>query len=200
VIDTAKAANLCSTYPADVLACVTKPIGEGRPVPGPLKPLIAVPTTSGTGSETTGNAALDYPEVGTKTAIAHGACGSPRRDRPGRRARPAAEGHRLFRARRALPRAGPVHRDPLHNQRPAPEKPHLRTPYQGSNPVVNIWAAEAIRIGARHLVEVVIDPEAQVARGQHDALVSLGTRGVRFAVRIAADLGSGTVVGARAFA
>ena len=43
-IDTAKAANLYATYPDDLLAYVNAPIGRGEPVPGPLKPLIAVPT------------------------------------------------------------------------------------------------------------------------------------------------------------
>ena len=70
VIDTAKAANLYATYPAgDFMDYVNAPIGGGKPVPGPLRPHIACPTTSGTGSECTGIAIFDYLAMQAKTGI-----------------------------------------------------------------------------------------------------------------------------------
>jgi hydroxyacid-oxoacid transhydrogenase len=68
-IDTCKAANLYSTHPAGFLAYVNAPIGEGRAIPGPLKPHIACPTTCGTGSEVTGVAVFDLVAKHLKTGI-----------------------------------------------------------------------------------------------------------------------------------
>ena len=46
------------------------PVGLGKPIPGPLLPLVAVPTTAGTGTEATAAAVMDLPRAG-KNAISH---------------------------------------------------------------------------------------------------------------------------------
>ncbi len=68
-IDTAKAINLMTTYPADLYDYVNKPIGKGKGPGGPLKPLVAVPTTAGTGSETTPVCIMDLLEHKVKSGI-----------------------------------------------------------------------------------------------------------------------------------
>ncbi|HEX8012821.1 MAG TPA: hydroxyacid-oxoacid transhydrogenase [Casimicrobiaceae bacterium] len=69
VMDTCKAANLYATHPADFMTYVNAPIGGGQKVPGALKPHIACPTTSGTGSETTGIAIFNLTDINAKTGI-----------------------------------------------------------------------------------------------------------------------------------
>ena len=69
VIDTCKAANLYASRPAEFMTYVNAPIGGGQKVPGPLKPHIACPTTSGTGSETTGIAIFNLRSLNAKTGI-----------------------------------------------------------------------------------------------------------------------------------
>src|SRR5499427_6118086 len=163
-MDTAKAANLYSTHPADFLEYVNAPIGKGRPAPGPLKPLIAVPTTAGTGSETTGVAIFDYTKLHAKTGIAH------------RRLKPTLgildpENTRTMPPQVAVTSGFDVMSHaiesftalPFH-RRPRPERPVLRPAYQGSNPISDVWSLEALRWVAKYLVRAVEDPSDDEAR------------------------------------
>jgi hydroxyacid-oxoacid transhydrogenase len=70
-IDTAKAVNLMTSNPGDLMEYVNKPVGEGRAPSGPLKPLVAVPTTAGTGAESTPVCVLDVLGLKVKTGISH---------------------------------------------------------------------------------------------------------------------------------
>jgi hydroxyacid-oxoacid transhydrogenase len=166
VIDTAKAANLYATYPAELLTYVNAPIGEARPVPGPLKPLIAVPTTAGTGSETTGIAIFDLKSIGAKTGIAHRALRPSLGivDPDNTRTLPpmvaASSGldvlSHAIESYTALP----------YGKRPAADDPALRPAYQGANPISDVWAARAMEMVASNLLRAIQDPDDDEARGQ----------------------------------
>ena len=70
-IDTAKAVNLMTSNPGDIMEYVNRPVGEGRAPSGPLKPLVAVPTTAGTGAESTPVCVLDVLAIHVKSGISH---------------------------------------------------------------------------------------------------------------------------------
>src|SRR4051795_3109657 len=156
-IDTAKAANLYATWPAEFLPDVNAPVGEGLPGPGKLKPLIAVPTTAGTGSETTGVAIFDFEELHSKTGIAHRALRPTLGiiDPDNTRTLPpmVAACSALDVLSHAVESLTAM---PFH-QRAAPEHPRLRPSYQGSNPVSDIWASQALAMLARNIGRVVDD-------------------------------------------
>jgi hydroxyacid-oxoacid transhydrogenase len=71
VIDTAKAVNLLTTCAGDLMDYMNPPIGKGVKPDGQLKPLVAVPTTAGTGSESTAMCVLDILSMRVKTGISH---------------------------------------------------------------------------------------------------------------------------------
>ena len=158
-MDTAKAANLYSTYPADFLTYVNAPIGQGEPVPGPLKPHVAVPTTSGTGSETTGVAIFDLLEMKAKTGLAHRALRptmgivDPENSRTLPGMVTACSGFDVLchglESYTALP----------FSRREAPPNPGLRPSYQGSNPISDVWATRAIEMVSHNMVSAVKDSE-----------------------------------------
>ena len=70
-IDTAKAVNLLTTNPGDLMDYVNKPVGGGMAPTEPLKPLVAVPTTAGTGAESTAMCILDILALKVKTGISN---------------------------------------------------------------------------------------------------------------------------------
>ena len=178
-MDTAKAVNLYTTYPPeDFLDYVNAPIGKGLPVPGPLKPLIAIPTTAGTGSETTGVSIFDYTRLHAKTGIAS------------RRLKPTLglldpENTRTMPAPVAastgldiLSHAVESYTAMPYTDRPRPERPALRPAYQGSNPISDIWSLQSMRMVATYLVRAVEDPEDDEARAQ--MLLAAAYAGVGF--------------------
>ena len=165
-IDTAKAANLYATYPADFLDYVNPSIGKQRAVPGPLKPLIAIPTTAGTGSETTGVAIFDYTPLRVKTGIASKYLRPTMGlvDWENTRTQPAAVAasagldvlSHALESYTALP----------YDQRSRPDRPSLRAAYQGANPMSDVWALRALEIVAEFLPRAVADTSDDEARMQ----------------------------------
>jgi hydroxyacid-oxoacid transhydrogenase len=178
-IDTAKAVNLYTTCPpADFLDYVNPPIGKGLPVPGSLKPLMAIPTTAGTGSETTGVAIFDLKRLHAKTGVAN------------RRLKPTL-GYLDPENTRTMPPqvAASTGLDILSHavesytampftDRPRPERPALRPAYQGSNPISDVWSLQALRMVAQFLVRAVDDPADDAARA--NMLLAASYAGIGF--------------------
>ena len=167
------------TYPpADFLDYVNPPIGKGLPVPGPLKTLIAIPTTAGTGSETTGVSIFDLKKLHAKTGIAN------RRLKPtlgyldpdNTRTMPpqvaASTGldilSHAIESFTAMPFTG----------RPLPDRPAMRPAYQGSNPISDIWSMQALRMVNQYLVRAFDDPSDDEARA--NMLLAASYAGVGF--------------------
>lgn len=164
-IDTAKVADLVVSHPAGIMEYVNAPVGAGRKPPGPLLAHLAIPTTCGSGSEATTVAVLELPELGVKTGISH------------RYLRPAqaivdpellgtlpgevvaATGLDVVCHAAESFLARPF------DTRPRPASPDDRPPYQGANPVADVWSAEALERGGRFLRRAVEDTGDLEARG-----------------------------------
>jgi alcohol dehydrogenase class IV len=164
-IDTAKVADLLCAHPAPVMAYVNAPVGEGRTPPSPLKPHLAIPTTSGSGSEATTVAVVDIPELKVKTGISH------RHLRPSKalvdpeltRSLPA--GVTASAGLDVVCHAAESFLSRPFDTRPKAARPEDRPPYQGANPVADVWSAKAVELGGRHLRRAVADPDDLEARG-----------------------------------
>jgi alcohol dehydrogenase class IV len=181
-IDTCKAVNLLTTYPAPLLDYVNRPVGRGVPVPGPLKPLVAVPTTAGTGAETTAVAVAHIVDQDVKAGISH------------RLLRPALGIVDPLNTLTAPPEvtaaAGAdilTHAIESYTTRPYDARPKHHPPdrpaYIGANPASDIWCEKAIEYVGRYLRRGVLnglDVEARVhlALAANFAGIGFGNAGV----------------------
>ncbi len=164
-IDTAKVADLVVSHPAPVMDYVNPPVGGGCKPPSPLRPHLAIPTTSGTGSEATTVAVLDIPELKLKTGISH------RYLRPAQAivdpelARTLGAEVTASAGLDVVCHAAESYLSRPYDARPRPARPDDRPPYQGANPVADVWSAKALEYGGRFLRRAVAGADDVEARG-----------------------------------
>ena len=164
VIDTCKAVNLLTCHPAPLLDYINKPVGKGILVPGALKPLIAVPTTAGTGSETTAATITHVIDQNVKAGVSH------------RRLRPSLGVVDPLNTLTAPPEVTAAagcdiltHAIESYTTRAYDARPKYFPPdrpvYVGANPASDIWCEKAIEYVARYLRRAMrngLDLEARV--------------------------------------
>ncbi|HXG04139.1 MAG TPA: hydroxyacid-oxoacid transhydrogenase [Candidatus Binatia bacterium] len=181
-LDTCKAVNLLTTYPAPILDYVNAPVGRGRPVPGPLRPMIAVPTTAGTGSETTAVAVTHVVDQNVKAGISHRLLRptlgivDPLTTLTAPPAVTAAAGADILTHAIESYTTRPYHARPKHY-------PPDRPAYIGANPASDVWCEKAIEYVGRYLRRAVLnglDLEARVhlALAANYAGIGFGNAGV----------------------
>ncbi|KAI7524334.1 NAD-dependent methanol dehydrogenase, partial [Hortaea werneckii] len=158
---------------------VNAPLGKGQPITAKLKPLIAVPTTAGTGSETTGTAIFDLVDKKAKTGIAHrnlkptlGIC-DPINTRTMPSAVHASSGLDVL--CHALESWTAI---PYNERTPRPDNPINRPAYQGANPISDIFSLQALRSTIQYLPRAVKDPDDWEA--QSNMLLAATLAGVGF--------------------
>ncbi|ANB13545.1 alcohol dehydrogenase ADH4 [Sugiyamaella lignohabitans] len=168
VMDTAKIANLFQTYPeADLMDFVNAPVGKGMPVERQVFPLIAVPTTAGTGSETTGTAIFDLTSQKSKTGIASRAIKPILGMVDPLNASTMPASVKASSGLDVLCHALESYTTIPYNQRtPRPKDPILRPAYQGANPISDIFCTAAMKLIVEYLPRSVKDPEDFVAQEQ----------------------------------
>jgi hydroxyacid-oxoacid transhydrogenase len=180
-IDTAKVSDLIATHGGEIMEYVNPPVGEGRKPPSPLKPLLAIPTTCGSGAEATTVAILDIPDQRVKTGISH------RYLRPNQ----AIVDPELV---ASLPgavvascgldvicHAAESFISKPYSDRDAPDSPGDRPPYQGATPISDIWSAKALEYGGSHLRDAVagdVDARGWMMLAASLAGIGFGAAGV----------------------
>jgi alcohol dehydrogenase class IV len=176
-IDTAKAVNLLSTNPGELMDYINAPVGKALAPTEPLKPLIAVPTTTGTGSESTTICVLDVLDLKVKTGISHA------------RLRPTLaviDPDLTFSQPQMVTAATGMdilcHALESYTARPysayARKPPERRVPYCGANPISDVWSERALQLLARSFRAAVRDGGSPEAR--HDMALAATFAGLGF--------------------
>jgi hydroxyacid-oxoacid transhydrogenase len=164
-IDTAKAVNLLTRNEGDLMDYVNVPVGGGRAPDHPLAPLVAVPTTTGTGSESTTICVLDVLDQHVKSGISH----------PRLRPTMAVVDPRLTVTQPAGVTAAcgmDILSHALESWTARPydsfehKRPEERVPYCGANPVADLWCERALTLLAGSFRTAVLDGSDEEARGQ----------------------------------
>jgi alcohol dehydrogenase class IV len=164
-IDTAKAVNLLCTNPGELLDYVNAPVGGGRAPEHVLAPLVAVPTTTGTGSESTTVCVLDVLEQKVKSGISHPrlrptlAVVDPRLTITQPAGVTAASGMDILCHALESWTARPFHSYPR-------KTPEQRVPYCGANPIGDMWSEKAMSLLATSFRRSVHHGDDEEAREQ----------------------------------
>ena len=164
-IDTAKAVNLLTSNTGELIDYVNLPVGGGRAPERPLKPLVAVPTTTGTGSESTTICVLDVLEQKVKTGISHPrlrptlAVVDPRLTITQPPGVTAAAGMDILCHALESYTARPYHSYEA-------KRPEQRVPYCGSNPIADMWSEKAMSLLAGSFRRAVRNGDDEQARGE----------------------------------
>ncbi len=164
-IDTAKAVDLLLTNEGSLMDYVNAPVGGGRAPERPLLPLVAVPTTTGTGAESTTICVLDVLALKVKTGISHA------------RLRPtlAVVDPDLTMTQPAMVTAS-CGMDILCHALESwtarwfgdfdAKRPEQRVPYCGANPIADMWAEKSLSLLAGAFRTAVRDGSDREAREQ----------------------------------
>ena len=153
-IDTAKAVNLLTTNPGELMDYINAPVGKALAPSKPLLPLVALPTTTGTGSESTTICVLDVLSLHVKTGISH----------PALRPTMAIVDPALTVTQPAMVTAAAgmdilCHALESYTARWYGDfdakRPEQRVPYCGANPIADMWSERALGLLATAFRTVV---------------------------------------------
>jgi hydroxyacid-oxoacid transhydrogenase len=164
-IDTAKAVNLLVTNPGELMDYINAPVGGAASPVNRLLPLVACPTTTGTGSESTTICVLDVLSLQVKTGISH----------PRLRPTLAVVDPTLTLTQPAMVTAAAgmdilCHALESYTARWYAgfdaKQPEERVPYCGANPIADMWSERAMSLLAGAFRTAVQDGSNVEAREQ----------------------------------